>query len=415
MVRVYTVPVFNVDANIWWPPILPDDLATWDGAVPSVSPDVVTDCQLYYPKYTIGRWLHALSESAPDSLLRSATQELRVPAGTDSKAPWGVSSGTSVWSMVPLIECPRFSGRLYVGVLQEIKHAGFLNEYWVTVLAQIGKIPPTPPPTPVAAAGALGLAALISVTPPAVGAEAALGLAAQLDVDPLAALPELPLGLAAEVELSGLRSRPSAALGLAAAAEFQAGALQARAPLGLAAAVILSSQVVAAPLGLACSCQELLPSAPRNSALGLAGEVSTLPPKYPPAAALGLAATATYSAVVLRNPCTTAGAPVSILLACTSETGTLTGFTGLSVTLTYQSGPGNWQGTLTRSGKSGTITGTSTASGKFNFSGSSGLDWSISTALSDDTVTCTPWGGTSGNHSTTAAGPQSGNTVWSYN
>jgi hypothetical protein len=415
MARVYSLPVFNLVCRVWFN-YLPDDLSTWDGLVPSIPPDVSTACQLYYPRWGLGRWLHALGDSCVKSLLNAGVQELRYDKNVDLQAPWGVSNVTH-WSEVPLCEVPSGSGRLYAVCLQEKKHGGFINEYAVSVLAQIGPVPPSPPPPPPAVHPALGSGSAIGVVvlPPALVADLPAGSGFGV-LDPVAAFPDLPAG-------SGFGVAPPTfgRMGSGSALEVASTPTAPRRslPAGSGFSEISINPPVAdgkLPSGTALTAQELLPSKVRALPAGSAIALGALPPKYAPGDGVGSALTADYRAVVLRNPCASIGAPISIVLACTSQTGTLTGFTGLSVTLTYNSGPGNWTGTLTRSGKSGTITGTSTAAGKFNFSGSSGADWSISSTLGDDTVSCgPPFSGTSGNHSTTAAGPQSGNTVWSYN
>lgn len=413
MARVYTVPQFNIRARVWFN-AFPDDLSLWDG-LPPIGPPHIDNlpCQLYVPRWRPNQWLHALGNSCFRSLLNSGMMELRYAFGEDLHVPWGVSEA-SVWSECPLIECPRLSGRYYVGCVQDNRHTGFPNQYTICLMAQIGPFTPGPPPTPIAPDLPLGLGLDVVIVPPARLVDLPLGLAGGAELpglDVAAAIPlglageaisfptspgrDLPLGLAGEADVFGTRSRP-------------------RGALGLAAGVLLAAYDVAAALGLAATNQELFRGGPRDAAVGLAATLGTLPPKYGPNSALGLAATATYKAVVKRNPCATIGAPIDITLTCTSAGGTLTGWVGKTVICSYNSGAGNWQGTLVKSGNSGTITASSVAGSVMNFNGSSGSNWTVSTALSNDVVTCgPPFSGNSNVHSVTE-GVTTGNTTWSY-
>jgi hypothetical protein len=147
--------------------------------------------------------------------------------------------------------------------------------------------------------------------------------------------------------------------------------------------------------------------------LGLGLDLVKRPPAQANDLGLGLGLTATYAAVVLVNPCSTVGTPRDLILACVSQSGSLSGWVGQAVTVSYNSGAGNWQGTLTKGGNSGTITFVGIGSGTCNFSGTSSGHWTLSSNLSNDTVTCgPPLSGTSGNHNT-LEGLNSGNTTWS--
>lgn len=135
MPRVYRLPVFNLRCAVWHE-YLPADLADWDGRRPAVAPDLTPICQLYYPRNAVGRQLHGIRESAFDSFLKTGFQQLRVPKGTDIRAPWIAYQGIA-WDKADLVEVPLGSGRLYAAMMVDDAHAGFTNEYRVAILSQI--------------------------------------------------------------------------------------------------------------------------------------------------------------------------------------------------------------------------------------------------------------------------------------
>lgn len=414
MARVYRKPDFNLTGRVWFN-ILPDDLSTWSGDVPTTPPNATFPCQLYYPRWGLDRWLHALSDSCFKSLLNAGCQELRYDLATDLRAPWGVAT-VSKWSDVPLAEVPVSSGRLYAVVLQEAKHLGFPNQYAVAVLAQLGPIPPTPPPPPppIAANLASGSAMRVRSVNPldvAIATGGAIGIHG-VTVDLVGKLPTG--GAMGALVVAGYAIVSGGAM----TAEGSIGTYPARLPSGSGMSAAGSSPTsIAAYLGSGGgeTDQELFPS--RSARLGSGdgfGGTKT-PPGDSQSVAEGGAMTATVGNLVKVNPCPTVGVPKTITLACLTQSGTLSGWTGQAVVLTYNSGSNNWTGTLTKSGHSGTITATSSGSGVMNFSGSSSTFWNLGANLSNDTVACgPPFSGTSGNHPTNE-GLNTGNTTWSYN
>lgn len=412
MARVYTKPNFNLTARVWFH-ALPDDLTLWDGEVPTSPPNVTFACQLYFPRWGLYRWLHALSDSCFRSLLSAGVQELRYDLAVDLQAPWGVST-VSRWSDVPLCEVPVGSGRLYAVGLQEAKHLGFVNQYAVAILAQLGAIPPGPPPPPPSfrqLASGSALRAITNVTPSTPDLASGGALSAVIVLPPLAA--RLPSGSAMSASVV---AGYAIASGSAMSAIGSMGAYAARLPSGSAMSATGSSPTSIAarlPSGAAETDQELFPSRKASTATGdaIAGT------KTPPAAANNLpegnAITATVGDLVKKNPCSTVGVPRRILVACTAQTGTLTGWTGLSCILTYNSATNDWTGSFTKSGTTGTLSIVSTSTGRITFSGSGGATWAISN-LGTDIISCgPPLSGSTSALTTTDSGPTSGTTTWS--
>lgn len=411
MPPIYTHPVYNIEARVWFNE-LPNDLSTWAGGVPVRPPDLVTICQLYFPRYGVGRWLHALGNDAPASLLKSGFQELRCPWGTDLLVPWGVSL-SEAWDEVPLVEVPSGSGRLYVAVMQDWAHVGFVNQYVVCLLSQVGPVAPAPPVTHhVSLPSGSALTAAGHGPPITELVEVPSGSALDAIYLPPAARPSLPSGSAmTHLDLPGKGLPSGSALSARGVPIPAEPALPSGSALQLGGDLPPFTRSLL-PSGSALGVLVLFPGTPPRLPSGSAVAVGSLPPHDAPGIASGSALTATYSALIKVAPCATVGAPRSMLMTCLTQSGTLSGWVGVTVTVTWSSGT-SWTGTLSKGGHSGTMTLTGFGAGTYNFNASSSTFWSVANALSPDNCSCgPPFSSTSGNHSTTE-GATSGNTTWS--
>lgn len=133
--RVYRPPQFNDVCRIWLR-AFPPSLADWDGFPPARTPDLETPCQVYRPRESYSRLLHAMVDDAVETFGHAGDMELRLPKGTEVYTVWGISRSQN-YSGGALVEWPVASGRLYVLTLVETKHRNFPNEYVVGVLAQL--------------------------------------------------------------------------------------------------------------------------------------------------------------------------------------------------------------------------------------------------------------------------------------
>lgn len=198
----YRPPVFNLTCHVWHNGLAGSPLV---GTVftPTRPPDLSPTCQLYFPRYGSGGDFAIDASHISITLRRAGYMALRLPAGTDVRAPWGAPLAAD-WDDLDLIEVPAGSGRLYVATMVDEAHKGFPNEYRIAVIAQISE----------AAAErslALGLALEIQVTPP-VGGGGGGGPG-------VAGFPSLALGLALDTEVTppvgGLVAAENLAIGLA--------------------------------------------------------------------------------------------------------------------------------------------------------------------------------------------------------
>ncbi len=308
MPRVYRLPVMNLVCR-WWNNELPADLALWTGNVPTRVPDGESVCQLYWPRNSLGRWLHAQSGSAVDTLLKAGTMELRLPRNTNIQTAWGVNPGTD-WSRIALVEVPSGSLRLYAVTNVDDAHRGFTNEYRVAILAQLGTIP-------LDVALGLGLGLSAEVNPSALGAALGLGLGAAAPsagygrfaylgrglglsafVVPSFELAYLGLGLGAAAPSAGYGRFAYLGLGRGLGATVDPSALGAALGLGLGESATAGAAAFVVSLGVGLGADVNANPTPLKASLGLG---------------LGLSATVTSGGGTVTPSTTCAGAPLVTL------------------------------------------------------------------------------------------------------
>jgi len=108
----YTLPIFNVDCNIWHSP-----------SVPPAVPDLFSSCQLYVNS----RGLLDIDELNDREWVPPVY--LRLPFGTDVRRE-------------DLVECGAGSGNWYHVRWVERMHLGFANQYTIALLNQLTGGPP---------------------------------------------------------------------------------------------------------------------------------------------------------------------------------------------------------------------------------------------------------------------------------
>ncbi len=130
----FTLPIFNLTCHIWHAqaPGAPNTPFVPPGAPPDLTPT----CQLYvYSKPFTPPVGQDFCEGGTEGVTYPFCVILRVPKGTDIRAPWNraVPGGQR-----DLVECPAGSGRFYWVATVEDVHKGFGNEYRVGALEQYG-------------------------------------------------------------------------------------------------------------------------------------------------------------------------------------------------------------------------------------------------------------------------------------
>lgn len=110
----YTLPVFNLECNLWRPPTPTTD-----------PPDAVHDCQLYIPSRGM------LDITPGDDDLWVPPVYVRFPKGTDVQQD-------------DVLEVDDGDGWFYRVRWTERMHRGFSNEYFVALVEQVVVGPPTP-------------------------------------------------------------------------------------------------------------------------------------------------------------------------------------------------------------------------------------------------------------------------------
>lgn len=130
---VYTLPIFNLNVNIWHRIIAASQAYPWGG--PVGAPDVATIGQVYYDPKNYMNSSYCYYNSGAGTLTLHGTYNadflLRLPIGTSINS---YDQSITVSNLADCVELAIFPGVYWVVGQVAIAHMGFANEYKVAAL-----------------------------------------------------------------------------------------------------------------------------------------------------------------------------------------------------------------------------------------------------------------------------------------